>query len=415
MKPSAVLAAAAALHEFTLGQVTAYCNGDRREVEKVLDRFGRFFETVDLPTEVARERRWRVADMVALRAEIARRSPARSPETARDREIPEVPDATTSGRSLGARLVLAEETLVDCGTQSSPAHRRVMARTAMNYLKQVVAAYGARDADWWEIDPPGPLPADRDPGNNPTTRSRIATDVALARMTACEAAGETLAIDYLIAAAVETRRLFRSEEVDRRRLTRMLERFSILARELTTPPGPESRSSACPAAPARLLSAVAWGRACSQVENDAPAAAQVLVDLLRGIARSRLGAERHHPVPLYQVLGRLPRGQHRVAVYTDLLDLLPRHFEIALADHIVPGALIEAVADAAASDHLRGYAAVIETDLVRSPFRSDSALIGQVAHVLQDLAVRESGADGGVLERTDRTRVELLSLAGVPV
>ena len=171
----------------------------------------------------------------------------------------------------------------------------------------------------------------------------------------------------------------------------------------------------CPAAPARLLSAVAWGRACNRVASDGPAAAQVLVDLLKGIARSRLGAVPRYPVPLYEVLGRLPRGQQRVAVYTDLLDLLPRHFEIALADHIVPGALVEAVADAAASDHLRAYAAVIETDLVRSPFRSDAALIGQVAHVLQNLAVQGAGSDGGVVERTDRTRVELLSLAGVPV
>lgn len=417
MKPSAVLTAAAALHEFSLGQVSAYCNGDRREVQEVLDSFGRFFDDADRPAGADEERRWRVADMAALRAEIARDLPADGQGAVGGRDIRQPSQPVLSGRSLRSRLLLAEETLVDCGSQPSAAHRRVMARTVMNYLQQVVVAARPGGLDWWEIEPPGPLPAGRDLTRNDlgVSRSRIATDVALARMTACEAAGETVAIDYLIAAAVETRQLSTSDEVDRRGLTRLLERFSTLARELTTPPGSESRATVCPAAPARLLSAVAWGRACNRVASDGPAAAQVLVDLLKGIARSRLGAVPRYPVPLYEVLGRLPRGQQRVAVYTDLLDLLPRHFEIALADHIVPGALVEAVADAAASDHLRAYAAVIETDLVRSPFRSDAALIGQVAHVLQNLAVQEAGSDGGVVERTDRTRVELLSLAGVPV
>jgi hypothetical protein len=38
-----------------------------------------------------------------------------------------------------------------------------------------------------------------------------------------------------------------------------------------------------------------------------------------------------------------------------------------------------------------------------------------VAHVFQDLAVKEAGLDRSVVERADRTRAELLSLAGVPV
>ena len=139
------------------------------------------------------------------------------------------------------------------------------------------------------------------------------------------------------------------------------------------------------------------------------------MDLLKGIGRSRIRAESAHPVSLYQVLGNLPRGRQRVVVYTDLLNLLPRQFELALADQVLPGALVEAVAGPAASDHLREYATVIETDLVRSPFHSESALIGQVTHVLQDLAARESRSDGSVVERTDRTCVELLSLAGVGV
>jgi hypothetical protein len=411
MKPSAVLAAAAALHEFTLGQVAAYCNGDRQEVEAVLDRFGRFFEAAGQPADAGDERRWRVTDMAALRAAIAQTSLTRRRVTALS------PHRAAMDRSLQARLLLAEETLVDCGAQQSPAQRRVMASTVMNYLQQIVAAGGPEKVDWWEIEPAALPAAGRyHLGNDAgVSRSRIVTDFALARMTACEADGETMAIDYLIEAAVETRRLFMSEEVDRPRLTLLLERFSTLARELTTPSRSGSRTTVCPAAPARMLSAVAWGRACVRAEGKGPAAAQGLVDLLKGIARSRLRVEGDHPMQLYEVLGRLPQGRKRIAVYTDLLNLLPRHFEVALADQILPGALVEAIADAAASDHLREYAAVIETDLVRSPFRSDSALIGQVAHVLQDIAVQESSSDGSVVERTDRTRAELLSLAGVPV
>jgi hypothetical protein len=111
----------------------------------------------------------------------------------------------------------------------------------------------------------------------------------------------------------------------------------------------------------------------------------------------------------------MPHDRLRLVVYTDLLDLLPRQLDVALTGQVLPGALVEAVAGTAASDHLRACAAAIETDLVHSPFRSDSALIGQVVHVFQDLAVREADVDGSVVDRAERTRIELLSLAGVPV
>ena len=140
MKPSAVLTAAAALHEFSLGQVSAYCNGDRREVQEVLDSFGRFFDDAGRPAGADEERRWRVADMAALRAEIARDLPADGQGAVGGRDIRQPSQPVLSGRSLRSRLLLAEETLVDCGSQPSAAHRRVMARTVMNYLQQVVVA-----------------------------------------------------------------------------------------------------------------------------------------------------------------------------------------------------------------------------------------------------------------------------------
>ncbi len=422
MKASAVLAAAAALHEFTLGQVAAYCDGDLREMEGVIDSFSRFFTVVDRAADARQgdarqERRWRVVDAAGLRAAIAQDSPAQdspaqdSPPTSRATALSS--RRAVAARSLEARLVLAEETLVDCGAEPSAVDRRVMATTVMNYLRQVLAMLDPGRADWWEIEAYGPpatsvrLPDD----DAAVSRSRLLTDVALARMTACEAAGETLAIDYLI----EAGRLFASDEVDRPRRSRLFERFANLARELTAPSAPRPTTGVSMEAPARLLFAVAWGRACVRFDGDGSTAAQDLVNLLKGFARSPFCTAEGTPVPLYQVLGRLPHGRRRVMVYTDLLDLLPRYFEVALTDQIVPGALAEAVAGDAASNHLREWAAVIETDLACSPFRSDSALIGQVAHVFQDLAVKEAGLDRSVVERADRTRAELLSLAGVPV
>lgn len=144
--------------------------------------------------------------------------------------------------------------------------------------------------------------------------------------------------------------------------------------------------------------------------------ARELVDLLQGIARGPLAAADYRRIPLYQVLDDdLPHGLRRIAVYSDLLHLLPRSHHIEPDKQILPGALVEAVADDAASRDLHRFAATIQRDLVRSPFRSDSALIGQVVHVFEDLAATEATLDDSVVERGERTRVELLKLAGVPI
>src|SRR5262249_19046889 len=118
MKASAVLAAAAALHEFTLGQVAAYCDADRCEVEGVIDSFSRFFAVVGRAADgrqgdarqgdarqgdarqgdaQLQERRWRVVDAAGLRAAIAQDSPAQdSPPTSRT-------TALSSRRAVAAR------------------------------------------------------------------------------------------------------------------------------------------------------------------------------------------------------------------------------------------------------------------------------------------------------------------------
>ncbi|MGH3991425.1 MAG: hypothetical protein ACRDSN_03065, partial [Pseudonocardiaceae bacterium] len=118
---------------------------------------------------------------------------------------------------------------------------------------------------------------------------------------------------------------------------------------------------------------------------------------------------------LYQWLGHLPDGRDRVVVYADLLAILPRQCRWMAAAELLPGALVEAVTEPAATFRLGRCAAVLEHDLAHSPFGSDAALIGQAAHVFQDLADQAASIDGTVLDRSDRTRSELLTLAKVPV
>src|SRR4051812_38927214 len=146
MKPADVLAAAAALHEFTLDQVAAYCEGDERDVQEVIEGFGRYFEPVGPRSEHSR---WRVSDPAALRAAIVRapagRAQARTPQ----------PQGAEQRGSLEARLLLAEETLVECGREPEPAYRRIMASTVMNYLQQVVAASSPGRPDWWAVQAAG--------------------------------------------------------------------------------------------------------------------------------------------------------------------------------------------------------------------------------------------------------------------
>jgi hypothetical protein len=73
------------------------------------------------------------------------------------------------------------------------------------------------------------------------------------------------------------------------------------------------------------------------------------------------------------------------------------------------------VVEPAASVHLRRCARALEADLAHSPFGSDTALIGQVAHVFQELAEEHSVLDGSVVSRADEARSELLRLAKAPV
>jgi hypothetical protein len=77
--------------------------------------------------------------------------------------------------------------------------------------------------------------------------------------------------------------------------------------------------------------------------------------------------------------------------------------------------LVQAVADRETSHHLQQCANVLESELKRSPYQSPAALVGQVAHVLPDLAARGGPLDATVYPRSELTRRGLLELVGAPL
>jgi hypothetical protein len=241
------------------------------------------------------------------------------------------------------------------------------------------------------------------------TAARLRIDIALAGLTKAEAAGEKVPIDELMRVARDVSEL--PSAMDHGRRSALVDRFATLAGAvIRLPDGPPSTS-----APARFLTALAIRRTVGEAERSLATASAALIRLLRGLAREPALRGVGPTSRLYRVLGRQPDGQFRVAVYADLLQLLPSDYRWRPQSALLPGALVEAVAEGRASRHLRECALALERDLALSPFNSDSALIGQAAHVMEDLAFRHSDLDESVVPRSDRTRRELLSLAHVLV
>jgi hypothetical protein len=390
-----VLSAAAVLHVFTADQVAAHCEEEREAVVEILREHGDLFE----PLSATDSPRWRVRDPAALRARIAvPRDVAR-------------PRPRSLDGSLQARLLLAEQTLIDCAGEPSAAGRRVMAASAANYVRQFIAGAqpGAAHERWWEIQPAtldelgDRLVAD----GTAVSRCRLATDLALARLTDRAAARQDVGVGFLVETAAELHRLVTSRELDKQRFRGLYRRFTELAMELTTPLATGDRGAA---APARLLRAVAWRRAGPAAQGGWEAAARAQLELLRGLAQDDplAGGGGTH---LYRVLDRLQHGRRRVAVYQDLLDLLPSRFRWEPEQELLPGAVVAAVAEEGAARLLKHYADVLERDLVNSPYLSDSALVGQVAYRFDEFKVA-AGADN---TRTTETRRRLLSLFDVPL
>jgi hypothetical protein len=380
MTAQGVLAAAALLREFGLAEISAFCDEQPPDIAAIL--------AAAAPAVVASgDDRWRVVDLPAVRRE-ARKG------------IPAVP-VQRRAPDEGPRLELAEETLVACRAEPSLDRRRVMVASAVNHLRQVLAATLPGRLPWWTVELHTDLLVDelrRHPDRVQAVRLQLS--VAVARLAEGNVTGNPVPADELL----ETVAYFRQEPLlGDHRLQGLVGGFVDLATAQESPP----------IAPVeRLIVAVARRRARAQVERDFGAALQALEPLLRA-----LGAGHAHPQmhDLFQTLGRLPDGRDHAVVYSDLLHVVPAQLQWHPAGELLPGALVEVVAEPAVSVHLRRCARTLEADLVHSPFGSDTALIGQVAHVFQELAEQHAGLDGSVVTRTDEARSELLRLAKAPI
>src|SRR6516164_6813459 len=137
MRREVILAAAVALQEFRVHQLAAYCGATPDEVDAVL-------ATVPGLVEPAGPHRWRVVEPGAVRAAVRSAEPPKSLQ--RTRRDPAADAVSRAG--LTARLVVAEETLIECGTERSPALRQVMAATARNNVLQLLAQLTPEQGAW---------------------------------------------------------------------------------------------------------------------------------------------------------------------------------------------------------------------------------------------------------------------------
>jgi hypothetical protein len=434
MSSAGVLAAAAALRRFTAAELAAYCPEDDEAIAAVLTQHPSLVER--LPSG-----EWQVRDTVALRARLARQARLRQ---ARRRQLAHTPLSVRppDPTRAAARMLLAEQVLLDCAAEPDPAARRIMAATAHNHLRQCAAAFTPQAGSWWEIDPSATLAVPRIRLDaDLITAGRLRMDLTLAVITGSEAAGATVAMDDLVRAATQVDGLPAEMPSGRRRA--LVRRFTSLScRVLRLPHGSLSQS-----APARFLATVAIRRtadrateslhlpparptadlerggdllavrAFPQVDGGHADGSAHLIRLLTGLAEEPAvrGGGEGPASRLFRVIDRLPAGRARIAVYADLVALLPRDCHWDVHRDLLPGAVVECVADNRAQQHLWDCARLLENDLTRSPFSSESALIGQAAYVLEHLAAVHADLDSGLRYRADANRRSLLTLAGVPV
>lgn len=377
-----VYAAAAALREFGITEISAFCDEQPPAIAEIL-------ASAAPAVEPAGEERWRVVDLAAVRREAQRGAPSPGPSLLSLREGP------------SARLKLAEETLVACRHEPSTQRRRMMVATATNHLRQVLAATLPRSSPWWSVDlRTDVLDEELRRHSDPEVAVRLRLGIVVARLAEGNVTGHPVPPDELIE-AVER---FRNEPLlGDQRLQGLVGGFVDLATAQESPH----------AAPVdRLIVAVARRRAQARAQRDLHAALRALEPLVRSLWSGHARA----PVrDLLRPMGRLPDGSDHAVVYSDLLHVLPTQLCWHSRGEPLPGALVEVVAEPAVTLHLRHSARALEADLAGSPFGSDTALIGQAAHVFQELAEEHAGLDGTVVHRADRARSELLQLAKASV
>ena len=390
MSRESVLSAAAALDEFTAARLAAYCDETESSVQSILAHSSELFACVPVPPGAAA--RWRVSDRAALRAALA----VESAQTGVERSRP-----TKHGGSVEARLLLAERTLADCAREESADARRVMVSTALNYVRQVVADLIPTAMAWWELNLSSldAVDEDRIPTSE-VSRSRLWTNFTLALLANAEVQG-TVSINLV----VDIVRDMTSLDEQGWKIDRFIELLSVLADRADT--------GAEPSRVSRLLSAVAVGRAWLKVRSDIPKRAEPALEHLKTLASNLQPVVGGRPADLYRVLDTLPDGRSHIAVYSDLLTVLPRQYQFAPTQSVVPGTVVEAIASPEADCLLHGCAAELETGLRQSPYSSESALIGGAEHVLRGLGQSTIGLDGTVQTRSDDACRDLLSIANV--
>jgi hypothetical protein len=408
MRREVILAAAVALQEFRVHQLAAYCGATPHEVEAAL-------ATVPGLVEPTGPHRWRVVEPGAVRAAVSRAEPPKSLQRTRD---PVVDALSRAG--LTARLVVAEETLIECGTERSPALRQVMAATARNNVLQLLAQLTPEQGPWWGVDEPGSswhtdsfsarIDAAGQTAPAEIALPRLRADFELASITGREAAGETVPADDLVRTAARLRDALKI--IVDGRLDQLFQRFIDLTIGLLGPAGLNTPSEA---ARTRLLVALAWRRVRSVAALDVRQASERVLLILQLLQKERHELAGRTTIDLYRFIERLPDGWNRLVVYRDLLELLPSQLEYRRQQEPLPGVLVEAVADSRASDHLSRIATRLKDALDRSPFNSESALIGEAAHVFNDVAVHTAAdMDASVTWRSDQMRMQLLSLVDAP-
>ncbi|MGH3929143.1 MAG: hypothetical protein ACRDTF_04115, partial [Pseudonocardiaceae bacterium] len=297
--------------------------------------------------------------------------------------------------------------LSECAAAESAAERRILVATAQNHLRQVVASVSPERGPWWSVELSlrrlGEA-IERRPDRPEFTRLRL--NVALACLAECDAAGDPVPARDLVD-TVRQFQLFTKALEDLQPSDLVGRFFDLVMAQLV----PRDRSSV--PAPDRLIAAVARRRVRAQVdqkEHGVGVAMHSLVPLLQSLGEQP-GLVREQG--LCQVLGHLPDGRDRVVVYTDLLAQIPprQYTRQPPTDDLIPGALAVVVTEPEATTRLARCAATLEHDLLRSPFTSDAALIGQTAHVFQRLADQVADLDDTVRNRSDGTLRELFTLA----
>lgn len=391
MTAGCVLSAAAALQEFELRKIAAFCEASPSDILAILN------DASDCITRVDTERpRWRVTD----RAELRRRIKAAEPAVAN--EAAELLHARLTDQLAVTRLDYAEHTLLDWDEERPFEERRLRLTAASDALRQALAAMTGTDCPWWQLElQPAGLDDTHVIDEDVTTVARLRLTADVAIITRENLVGRTLSTRDLVAAS-ERVRDYRGC-VDLAQIFDLASRFVDLVLRQAEPSDVE-------AAPSRLLGALARRHVRALAERSLELGISDLVPLLKNVGRD--GA---HVPELYEELADLPSGQKRVVVYSDLLKLLPRHFGYQAATMRLPGTLTEAVVEGDTILQLQRRATRLEEDLVRSPYSSERALIGSTVHTLQLLTEQEAQGDASLQSRADARCMELLKLAKVSV